>query len=180
MKIEHTPTATKEQILAWVKTKKPNQLAIDLLDLFWELSIEHGVDPVVVYCQSMKETGFMKFGGVLDASFHNTCGLKVTAGGGNYDPNAHKRFDTWSKGIIAHCEHLCLYAGVAGYPLSEPIDPRHFAWITGTAANVENLSGKWAGGTYGESLLKMCQEVINTKIEVTDADKISMIRKIIE
>lgn len=179
-KIENFPTASKEQLLIWVKTKKPNQLAIELLDLFWEISIEHQLDPVVVYCQAMKETGFMRFGGVLDSSFHNTCGLKTTVGGGNYDPNAHKRFDSWSKGIIAQCEHLCLYAGVSGYPLSEPLDPRHFNWIKGTALNVEDLSGKWAGATYGESLAKMCQEVTNIKIEITDTDKINMIKKILE
>lgn len=165
MNILSEPTATKEQLLEWVKVKNPNQLAINLLDLFWNISIDNGVNPVIVYCQSMKETGYMKFGGVLDESFKNTCGLKNYKGGGDYDPDAHKVFSSWTKGILAHVEHLALYAGKEGYPLSEPVDPRHFAYITGKCTTVESLSNNWAGNNYGNDIVKMCKEVENIKID---------------
>ena len=45
MNILGQATATKEQLLEWVKNKKPNQLALDLLDLYWNISVENGVNP---------------------------------------------------------------------------------------------------------------------------------------
>ena len=165
MNILSNPTATKEQLLAWVKTKKPNKLALDLLDLYWCISVENGVNPILVYCQSMKETGYLKFGGVLNETFKNPCGLKNTAGGGCTDPNAHMVFDSWAKGILAQVEHLALYAGKEGYPLKNPVDPRHFSYLLGKVKTVEGLSGNWAGGNYGEAIIKMCNEVQNMKTE---------------
>ena len=183
MNILGQATETKVQLLEWVKNKKPNQLALDLLDLYWNISVENGVNPVVVFTQSMKETGFMKFGGVLDSSFKNPCGLKNTKGGGNYDPNAHKRFDSWSKGILAQVEHLCLYAGKEGYPLQDTVDPRHFPYLLGRCKTVESLSNNWAGATYGQSIVKMCEEVESTAVEkkLSEAEiKINKIKEVLE
>ena len=176
MNILSEPTATKQQLLTWVNSKNPNKLAIQLLDKFWNISISEGVDPIIVFCQSMKETGYMKFGGVLDASFHNPCGLKIIAGGGNYDPNAHKRFNSWDEGILAHVQHLALYAGKEGYPLSNPVDPRHFGYLYGKCKTVESLSNNWAGSTYGDDIVKLCKEVSSVVIKDNDSE-IDKIRK---
>lgn len=166
MNILGNPTATKNQLLSWVKTKNPNQLAIDLLDLYWHISVDNGVNPVVVYCQSMKETGYLRFGGVLNASFKNPCGLKNPSGGDCYDPNAHKTFDSWSKGILAQVEHLALYAGKSDYPLKDTVDPRHFPYLKGKCPTVESLGGSWAPSSdYGHSLVRMCDEVKSMKVE---------------
>lgn len=162
MNIISSPTATKAQLLAWVKTKSPNQLAITLLDLYWNVAVQCGVDPVVVYTQSMIETAYMRFGGVLDASYCNPCGLKITQGGSNTDPNAHEKFPTWAHGILAQCEHLALYGGKSGYPLGNPVDPRHFSYLLGTSPTVEGLSNNWAGATYGQDIVRLCTEVAKT------------------
>jgi len=148
------PTATLKQMKQWAKDRNANQLFIDTADIFYDVAVKEGCDPVVVYAQSAKETGFFKFGGVIDASYHNTCGLKISSGGGNYDPNAHKKFKNWEEGITAHVHHLLLYAGKEGYPLKDTPDPRHFSWILGDAPIVELLSGKWAPSpTYGQSII---------------------------
>ncbi|MGO0807090.1 hypothetical protein ACTPEF_24150, partial [Clostridioides difficile] len=42
---------------------------------------------VLAVAQSAKETGFCNFGGVLDASFKNPCGLKTSVGGSDTDKN---------------------------------------------------------------------------------------------
>lgn len=164
MNILSKPTCTKEQLLKWVESKNPNKLAIDLLDLYWEISIENGVNPAIVYCQSMKETGYMKFGGVLNESFKNPCGLKITSGGGDYDADAHKKFDSWNDGILAQVQHLCLYAGQDNYPLINPVDPRHFKYLLGKCKTVRSLSGNWAGTGYGEAIERMCKEVEKIKV----------------
>ena len=160
------PTASIAQMKAWAKGKNANQLLIDLAETFYNVSVEAGVNPVVTFCQSAKETGYMKFGGVLDASFKNPCGLKTASGGSDTSPSAHKRFDSWNEGITAQVDHLALYAGAGGYPKSNTPDPRHFPYLLGTAPTVESLGGKWApSADYGESIVKMVKEVEAVVIE---------------
>lgn len=78
----------------------------------------------------------------------------MTVGGGDYQATAHKRFKDWREGITAHLDHLALYAGAAGYPCSGTPDPRHFAFLHGTARTVESLGGKWApSSAYGTNLV---------------------------
>jgi hypothetical protein len=172
------PTATIEQAQAWAKSRGATQTFIDLAPLFWEIApTRGGVNPVVAYAQSAKETGFGKFGGVINESYNNPCGMKNTGGGGNYDPNAHKKFKTWREGITAHCDHLALYAGSAGYPKEGTPDPRHFPFIKGTAPTVEMLSGKWAPSpTYGESIvnqyIRPLEETPEPKIDNLEALKL--------
>jgi len=149
------PSATVEQAQKWAKSRGATQTFIDLAPLFWELSQFSGVDPAVAYAQAAKETGFGRFTGVLDESFHNTCGLKTTQGGDNYDPNAHMRFPDWRTGILAHLDHLALYAGAPGYPKADSPDPRHFKYLYGRAATVEELGGNWAPSSdYGISIVR--------------------------
>ena len=160
-----TATGTIEQAQEWARNKGAKELLIELAPKFWELAEKVGINPVGLFAQSAKETGYMKFGGVIDASYHNTCGLKNTSGGGNYDPDAHKMFDSWDDGIQAHIDHLALYAGAYGYPKSNTLDPRHFTFINGTADTWEALSGKWAPSeSYGSSIVGMMHEIHNIVI----------------
>lgn len=154
---------TIEQMQEWAKRKGAIKLFIDLAPSFYDISNKAGVNPLVTYCQSAKETGYMKFGGVLNASFNNPCGLKTKDGGGNYDPHAHKRFKNWEEGITAQVDHLALYAGAAGYPKPGTPDPRHFPFIKGTAKTVQALSGKWApAADYGTSIINLISELERT------------------
>jgi N-acetylmuramoyl-L-alanine amidase len=157
-------TATIAQAQAWAKAKNATQLFIDLAPTFWKVSEALGINPVGIYCQAAKETGYMKFGGVIDATYFNTCGLKITAGGGNYDPAAHKRFKDWEEGITAHVDHAALYAGAPGYPKAGTPDPRHFPYLKGTAPNWEDLGGKWAPNVnYGKDIAAMMKDLEGTK-----------------
>lgn len=160
-------TITVEQMKEWAKNKGANKSFIDLAPIFYDLSIKSGIDPAVVYAQSAKETGYFKFGGVLDSSFKNPCGMKVSAGGGDKDPNAHKKFKSWEEGIQAQIDHLALYAGATGYPKAGSPDPRHFPYLKGTATSVESLGGKWApSSSYGTDIVKMMKEIKKTIIPV--------------
>lgn len=165
MKILNQPTSTIKQVIAWLEKKNPHFLAYSMVPIFFTTAIAEGVDPTVVIAQAMKETGYFKFTGVLKPNFCNTCGLKVAEGGGDTDPNAHNRFEYWEHGILAHVEHLALYAGQTGYPKSNPMDTRHFAYLLGKCPNVEDLSGNWAPGlTYGQDIVSMCNDIINTVV----------------
>lgn len=157
------PTASLEACLKWAKSKKANDLFIELIPILYDTAVQEGVNPVLAVAQSAKETGFCNFGGVLDASFKNPCGLKTSVGGSDTDKNAHSRFDTWEEGILAQIQHLCLYVGQDGYPLSNPVDPRHEKSLFGKAKTVESLSNNWAGGQYGQDLVRMMGEIEATK-----------------
>ncbi len=157
-------TATAAQAKTWAKNNGATSLFIELADTFWRIAQAAGVNPVVAYAQSAKETGYGHFKGVLDASFMNPCGLKTTAGGANNDPNAHKRFSSWEEGITAQVDHLALYAGAPGYPKAGTPDPRHFPYLKGTAPTVEQLGGKWApASTYGTDIVAMMAKLEATK-----------------
>lgn len=158
-----SPDTTVEQMKVWAKNKGANQVFVDLAPLFYDISTKAGISPALTYTQSAKETGYMKFGGVLDITYNNPCGLKVSSGGGDKDPNAHQVFTSWNEGVQAQVDHLCLYAGANGYPKANTPDPRHFPYLKGTATTIESLGGKWAPNlSYGKDILKMMEELKNT------------------
>lgn len=155
------PTSTYEQCKKWAEDKKASDLFMEILPILYNTAVENGVDPTLVVVQCAKETGYCRFGGVLDAPFKNTCGLKTPSGGGDKDKNAHTKFDSWEDGVLAQVQHLALYAGKDGYPVSNPKDPRHFADLFGKCKTVKSLSNNWAGSGYGEDLEKMMNEIMS-------------------
>ena len=153
-------TVTVAQMKNWARSKGATKLFIDLAQTFYDVSVSKGVDPAVTYAQSAKETAYMHYTGVVNASYKNPCGLKITQGCGDYDIQAHKKFSTWTEGITAQVDHLALYAGQKGYPKASTPDPRHFASIAGTAPFVENLGAKWAPSpNYGNEVVQMMQQI---------------------
>ena len=156
----------------WAKTKGATQVFQDNAKLYWNYCSKVGVDPSVAYIQYGLETGWGKFGGVLNESFHNPCGLKVPKGGGDYDANAHKRFASWNEGIQAHVDHLALYAGAAGYPKTGSPDPRHFPYLLGTAKTIDSLLGKWATDpNYVTKLSSLCKDLAMYHIKTNSRDR---------
>jgi hypothetical protein len=157
------PTATVEQAERWARRNRADEDFVELAALYWRIGTETGVNPVVAYAQAAIETDFMRFGGVIDASYHNPCGLKTHAGGDDDDPDVHQRFTDWEEGVRAQFEHLALYAGQTGYPLAEPTDPRHFPYLLGEAKTVGQIGERWASAAhYGETLAELID-----RIEVT-------------
>ena len=139
-------TASVGAAKKWAENKGATDEFVSLADIYWRQAPAIGMNPVVAYCQSAVETGYGKFGGVIDASFHNPCGLKITDTSGFEDsdrePDAHQRFPDWETGISAHIDHLALYAGANGYPKSDTADPRHFSYLFNRCGNqVENKNG---------------------------------------
>ncbi len=153
---------TEKQAAKWAKSKGATDTFVDLAELYFEYAEDCGeVNPAIAYVQAAKETGYGKFGGVIDESYHNPCGLKTSSGGGDYDAGAHQKFETWDEGVQAHLDHLALYAGADGYPKSDTYDPRHFVTITGKAQTVNSLSGNWApSSTYGEEVNKLYRDLL--------------------
>ena len=175
---------TVKQAKAWAEEKDATDTFVNLADLYWKHSDECGeVNPAIAYVQAAKETGYGKFGGVLDESYCNPCGLKTEQGGEDTDPKAHQKFDSWEEGVQAHLDHLALYAGADGYPKNETYDPRHFKTIMGRCETINNLggSGKWAPSeTYGEEVNKLYRSLLvsagleKENIEINNSQKIEL------
>lgn len=147
------PDTVAEQGRVWAKGRRATDEFVALADIYWDIAPTLDVRPEVAYAQAAKETGFGRFGGVLTPSYHNPAGLKTSQGGSNSDPKAHQRFPDWETGVLAHVQHLALYAGkvVTG----KIVDPRHFLYLRGRASTVEQLGGKWAPNPeYGISIVK--------------------------
>jgi len=162
IKIVSETEVTAKQAEQWAKLNGATDTFIGLAQLYWKYAPEHGnVNPAIAYVQAAKETGYGNFGGVLNESYKNPCGLKTIVGGADSDPNAHQKFNTWDEGVQAHLDHLALYSGAADYPKSNTYDPRHFVTIKGNAVTVDSLGGKWAPSlTYGEEITKLYNNLL--------------------
>ncbi|OPJ62942.1 N-acetylmuramoyl-L-alanine amidase [Clostridium chromiireducens] len=154
---------TAKQAKEWAKSKGSTEQFVDLADLYFKYYSSHGgINPAIAYVQAAKETCYGKFGGVLDESFHNPCGLKIATGGSDTDKSAHKKFNSWDEGVKAHLDHLALYAGVSGYPTSNSYDERQFITIKGKAETVNSLGGNWAPSpTYGEEVNQLYNDLLS-------------------
>ncbi len=154
---------TAEDAAKWAKSKNATDSFISLADIYWEYYKSCGnVNPAIAYVQAAKETGYGRFGGVINETYNNPCGMKTSSGGNDYDPNAHMKFNSWDEGVQAHLDHLALYAGATGYPKSNTYDPRHFVTIKGRAKTVNALGGNWApSSTYGEEVNKMYNDLLS-------------------
>lgn len=166
-------SATAEQVKAWARSKNDNNEFISLVDIYFREFSKVGINPVLGFVQMAHETGFLykvKSAAGINATYHNPCGLKITQGGGDYQASAHKVFKDWTEGIIAHRDHLALYAGVKGYPLKDTPDPRHFPYLFGKCKTIESLGGNWAPSKeYGQKLLKYLDEVgMDSEINETE------------
>lgn len=161
---------SEERARKWAAAHGATRTFVGLARVYWrDAPARGGVCPEVAYAQAAHETAFGRFGGVIDATYRNPCGLKKAGGGGNHDPAAHKRFKSWEEGVRAHLDHLALYAGAKGYPRKDTPDPRHFPTIRGTAKTVEALGGKWAPSpTYGMRVAALIQSMGKEKSVTTE------------
>ncbi|WP_203558375.1 hypothetical protein, partial [Bacteroides sp. 224] len=51
------PTASATKVKYWARQKGAAEIAIYLVDIYWDKSIQLGINPVIAYCQFIKETG---------------------------------------------------------------------------------------------------------------------------
>lgn len=126
-------------------------------EIYYEEAESEGIRAEVDFCQAMKETGWLQFGGDVKVSQCNFAGLGATGGGAS-----GATFKDVRTGIRAHIQHLKAYAN--DEPLNnELVDPRFRYVDRGCAPYVEwlgqkeNPDGKgWATAKgYGQSIVSM-------------------------
>lgn len=105
-----------------------------------EANIE-GINSDVAFAQMCLETGFLRFGGLVQPEWNNFCGL------GSMDAShPGEKFPTEQIGIRAHIQHLQAYATKEDVKLNQDlVDPR-YNWVHKTKyiEDIWGLTGTWA------------------------------------
>jgi hypothetical protein len=159
-----SPVLSAEQMATYLeKLNKEPKISINILSfckLFLDEGIIEGVCGDKAFCQSMKETGNLKFGGQALPEQNNYAGIGVTNDSG---VGKGAWFSTPKEGIRAQIQHLKAYA--SNEDLKNPcIDPRFNLVTRGIAPNWEDLNGRWAvpAPTYGQDIIDIFEKVKTT------------------
>jgi hypothetical protein len=168
-RIMGTSSVSVNQMVAWYNSKRkiyPSALGnggAGDIQTFCAIVIQEsqaeGVRPEVVFAQSMKETGWLQFGGAVKVHQYNFAGLGAT----DSNPSGSSaQFPDVRTGVRAQVQHLKAYACNDALK-NGLVDPRFNLVARGCAPYVqwlgqkENPSGKgWAtAANYGYSLMEM-------------------------
>ena len=109
-----------------------------LAQYYIEEAAFEGVNHDIAFSQMCLETGFLRFGGLVQPEWNNFCGLGAI---GPEQPGLV--FPDPRTGVRAHIQHLKAYA--TEEPLKgELVDPRYRYVRKGSSPSIEGLSGTWA------------------------------------
>ncbi len=163
-------TLSADQLLALMVKNNP-QAPRELPALYLRIGAEYGIRGDIAFCQAAKETGWWKYGGLVQPYQNNYCGLSATGQAATgaedlrgADPNRVRFengvhgaiFSTPADGVEAHIQHLYAYACSKKLPAGKTLlDPRFVLVPRGIAPEWSDLNGRWAvpGVGYGESIL---------------------------
>ncbi|ARI76895.1 N-acetylmuramoyl-L-alanine amidase [Halobacillus mangrovi] len=167
VKIEQTgyPILGKTQLSPelmnqFVKNINPDAIELGMYYLIY--GQYYGIRGDIAFAQSMHETDYLRFTGVVQPEQNNFCGLGAT---GPDNPGAS--FESPEEGVLAHIQHLYAYASSEPLPSEYPlVDPRFNLVERGSATTWEALNGKWAvpGDNYGQSILQIYEQMLETSI----------------
>lgn len=165
-------TAAQMAMFCWRENPKPQLPACtleQLASLFLEEGQAEGVRGDIAFAQSIKETGYFKYGGIVLPSQNNYAGIGALNG------NAQGQAASFPEpriGVRAQIQHLKAYASAA--PLARPcVDPRFNLVTRGIAKYVEWLGAEdnpegrgWAvpGKGYGSSIVGLLNKILAQQV----------------
>lgn len=165
--------ATASQMAAFCLSKNaspqlPSCTVEELARMFIEEGEAEGVRGDVAFAQSLHETGYFKFGGIVLPSQNNYAGIGAL--NGNAAGQAAS-FPDPRTGVRAQIQHLKAYASTEAL-VNECVDPRFSLVVRGVAPYVEwlgaadNPQGRgWAvpGAGYGANVVKLLDQILAYK-----------------
>jgi len=161
----------REQLLAVMLNNNP-AAPQELVDLYLEIGKQYGIKGDIAFCQAAKETGWWKYGGLVQPYQNNYCGLGATGAaatgeedllGANptkvrYEAGVHGAiFASPAIGVEAHIQHLYAYACKHPQP-SDLVDPRFVKPTRGIAPLWIDLGGRWAFPGYDRNKYENFEE----------------------
>ena len=151
---------TAEQLADFFINESPEknwQEIYDFAALYIEESAAENINSDFAFAQMCLETGFLRFGGLVQPEWHNYCGLGAISA---EQPGCI--FETEQLGVRAHIQHIQAYATTEEVTLNnELIDPR-YSWVHKTkfAQTIEELATSWAADPkYAEKLENLLQRM---------------------
>lgn len=142
-----------KQVLLLNNSSISEEDAETVADSYLTISKIYGVRGDVAFFQAMLETGYLNYGGEVDPSWHNYCGLK------NEDGSGYAMYGSIQDGVEAHIQHLYCYASNDPIPEGrEQLDPRFFTFLRGSVTCFEDLGGRWAVPGYDPNSYSSLEE----------------------
>ena len=114
---------------------------IEFAQLYIDEASAENINSDIAFAQMCLETGFLRFGGLVQKEWHNYCGLGAISA---EQPGCI--FETEQLGVRAHIQHIQAYATTEDVQLNnELIDPR-YSWVHKTkfAVTVGDMAKSWA------------------------------------
>ena len=172
--------ATAQQMALFCRSKNSSpQLTSCSLEQLAEMFIEEGeaegVRGDVAFAQSLHETGYFKFGGIVLPTQNNYAGIGAL--NGNATGQAAS-FPDPRTGVRAQIQHLKAYASTEAL-VNECVDPRFSLVARGVAPYVEwlgaadNPKGRgWAvpGAGYGANIVKLLGQILAQEVPQAPAE----------
>lgn len=164
---EAVATAAQMALFCWSKNAEPKLTSCSLeqlAEMFLEEGKAEGVRGDVAFAQSLLETGYFKFGGIVLPTQNNYGGLGALNGDSTGQAAS---FPDPRTGIRAQIQHLKAYGSTAAL-VNPCVDPRFKLVVRGSAEFVEwlgsadNPNGKgWAvpGKGYGANIVKLLEQI---------------------
>ena len=174
-KIMNDPTTSVEKMVRYYKNRNlsypSEKLAVGgadsiekLANIFYEEATAEGIDPAIAWCQTMKETNWLRYGGQVKIEQFNFAGIGATDGGASGADFSSYGKNGVRMGVRAQIQHLKAYAvkGISKNDLKyECVDPRFKYVNKGSAMYVEwlginenpNGSGWATAPKYGYSIM---------------------------
>jgi len=144
---------TAPQLAAFFLSRNPDADSAHITEFaqyYIDEASAEGINSDAAFAQMCLETGFLKFGGLVQPEFHNYCGL-----GAMDAEHPGEQFETEELGVRAHIQHLQAYATTEDITLhKELVDPR-YNWVHKTKyiETIFELTGTWATDPhYGEKI----------------------------
>lgn len=168
-----TVQATAQQMALFCRSRNaaprlPACSVEELAQMFLEEGAAEGVRGDVAWAQSLKETGFFRYGGIVLPEQNNYAGIGAL--NGNAQGQAAS-FPDPRTGVRAQIQHLKAYASTEALTKA-CVDPRFSLVSRGSAPYVEwlgaadNPNGKgWAvpGKGYGEKVTALLEQILRTE-----------------
>ena len=137
--------------------EKSRQEIYDFAALYIEEAAAENINSDFAFAQMCLETGFLRFGGLVQPEWHNYCGLGAISA---EQPGCI--FETEQLGVRAHIQHIQAYATTEDVLLNnELVDPR-YNWVHKTkfAQTIEELAASWAAEPkYADKLENLLQRM---------------------
>ena len=126
--LENAQTRTRQELILFAQ-------------IYINEAMDENINSDIAFAQMCHETGFLRYGGLVQPEWHNYCGLGAIS---PEQPGC--QFETVKLGVRAHIQHIQAYATTEDIQLNnELIDPR-YSWVHKTkyAQTVAELAASWA------------------------------------